>query len=102
MRDEEARHRKRLDAWRERFNARYTEGREQPPPSHATTLRELRIASLRKRASDTDPRVAWSARRQLAWVHAGAASYLPPAFAARGDTARVEALRALADATTPP
>ena len=60
------------------------------------------IAALRKRAFDPAPRVAASARRQLAWVRAGAASYLPPAFAARGDTARVEALRALADATTPP
>lgn len=102
LRDEEARHRKRFDAWRERFNARYVEGREQPPPTNAATLRELRIAALRKRALDPDPRVAASARRQLAWVRAGAASYLPPAFAARGDTARVQALRALADATTPP
>jgi dienelactone hydrolase len=102
LRDDEARYRKRFDAWRERFNARYAEGREQPPPSHAATMRELRIASLRKRASDADPRVAWSARRQLAWVHAGAASYQPPAFEARGDTARVEALRGLAGATAPP
>ena len=100
--DEETRHRKRFEDWRVRFNTRYVEGRDQPPPSTATTLRELRVASLRKRARDPDPRVAASARRQLAWVHAGAASYLPHAFAERGDTARVEALKALADATRPP
>ena len=102
LRDEEARQRRRFDAWRVRLEARYVEGREQAPPTLAETMRVLRVASLRKRAGDADARVAASARRQLAWMHAGAASYLPPAFVAQGDSARVEALRALAEATAPP
>ena len=72
----------------------------QAPPSNATTVRELRIASLRKRATDADPRIAQSARRQLAWMHAGAASYFPPTFA--DDAERLAELQRLADATAPP
>jgi hypothetical protein len=100
LRDEEARQRKRFDEWRMRFGARFVEGREQPPPSSATTARELRVASLRKRATDADPRVAQSAGRQLAWMHAGAAFYLPPTFA--DDAQRLTELKRLADATAPP
>jgi hypothetical protein len=100
LRKEEARQRRTFDAWRERFGARFVEGREQPPPSHPATMRALHIASLRKRALDADPRVAASARRQLAWIHAGAAAYLPLVFSA--DAARLAALRSLAEATAPP
>ena len=102
LRSDEARQRKRFDAWRATFSTRFVDGREQPPPSDATTRRDLRIAGLRERATDEDPRVAASARRQLAWMHAAAASYLPPEFRARGDEARVAALKALAEATRRP
>ena len=100
LRDDEARQRKRFDDWRVRFGARFVEGRPQPPPSTATTLRELRIASLRKRATDADRRIAQSARRQLSWMHAGAAAYLPPTFA--DDAQRLAELQRLAEATAPP
>lgn len=102
LRSDEGRQRKRFEAWRATFSSRFVEGREQPPPSDASTRRELRIAGLRERAMDADARVATSARRQLAWMHAAAASYLPPEFEARGDAARVAALQALAEATRPP
>jgi hypothetical protein len=100
LRDDEARQRKRFDEWRMRFGARFVDGRPQAPPTNATTVRELRIASLRKRATDADPRIAQSARRQLAWMHAGAASYFPPTFA--DDAQRLSELQRLADATAPP
>ncbi|WP_152599828.1 hypothetical protein [Noviluteimonas dokdonensis] len=100
LRDEESRQRRRFEEWRARFSARFVEGRPQSPPSHATTMRELRIANLRKRATDADARIAESAMRQLAWMHAGAAFYLPPMFA--GDAERLAALKRLAEATAPP
>jgi hypothetical protein len=100
--DEERRYVRRVDTWRARFGQRFVEGIEQPPPVLAESLRELQVATLRKRARDPEPRVAASARRRLAWIHAATASYLRAQYAARRDMARVEALAPIAEATLPP
>ena len=99
---DERRYARRFEAWRERFGRRFVEGVEQPPLALPESLRALQIATLRRHAADADPRVAASARRLLAWVHAAAAAYLPAQFEAQGDHARALALRPIADATTPP
>jgi hypothetical protein len=98
---DERRYARRFDAWRERFGRRFVEGVEQPPLPIGDTLRQLQIATLRKRANDADLRVAASAQRLLAWVHAAAAFYLPAQFDAKGDHNRAVALGELADATAP-
>ncbi|BCT94105.1 hypothetical protein LYSHEL_31320 [Lysobacter helvus] len=98
---DERRYARRFDAWRERFGRRFVEGLEQPPLPLNESLRQLQIATLRKRAADADPRVAASAQRLLAWVHAAAAFYLPAQFDAKGDHNRAVALGDLAEATAP-
>ena len=98
---DERRYARRFDAWRERFGRRFIEGVEQPPLPRNESLRQLQVATLRKRAADADPRVAASAQRLLAWVHAAAAFYLPAQFDAKGDHNRAVALGDIADATEP-
>jgi hypothetical protein len=98
--DDERRYVRRVDTWRARFGQRYVEGVEQAPPTLAESLRQLQIATLRKQAMHSEPRVAASARRRLAWIHAAAASYLPAQYA--GDDARIAALKPIAEATRPP
>jgi predicted esterase len=92
---------RRFNAWRERFGQRFSGGIEQPAMPLSESLRMLQVATLRKRAANADPRIAWSAKRQLAYVHVAVAFYLPAQFEARRDRNRVVALGELADALAP-
>jgi hypothetical protein len=100
--NEERRYLRRVDAWRQRFGRRFVEGIEQPPLPLSESLRQLTVATLKKKAADPDPRVAASAQRQLAWAHVAAAFYMPAYFEGRGDHNRVVALQEVADATAWP
>jgi predicted esterase len=100
--EEERRYMRRFNAWRERFGRRFNDGVEQPALPLSESLRMLQVRTLRKRAVDPDPRIAASARRQLAYVHVAASFYLRVQFESRGDRNRVVALGELADAVALP
>ena len=102
LRSEERRATQQLEEWSARVSRRRDEdGREIDPPMTMEALRQLRVASLKRMATDADAEQAASARRRLERIHIATSFYLPERFARQADWPRATAMLSIAIAIAP-